>query len=221
MFGALQCRLDKHVMEILLFSGGIESTCLAFMRRPDICLTIDYGQIVAGSEISAAKNIAEHLELRHEVLTAPLPNLGSGQLAGSAPIAQATIPEFWPYRNQLLITLAAMKFAGEDELIISIGTAKGDASHRDGTPEFIEKMNSLLVMQEGNAKLIAPAATTDSIDLLLASSIDVDVLDMTFSCFLADYPCGRCRGCSKNEHLRSAYFDHRPSCHSVSDTDES
>jgi 7-cyano-7-deazaguanine synthase len=200
-------------MEVLLFSGGIESTCLAFMRRPDVCLTVDYGQVVARSEIAAARNIADYLGLHHETLTVDLSILGSGQLADRPKIPQATIPEFWPYRNQMLVTLAAMKFAAHDDLVISIGAAKGDASHRDGTSEFIEKMRSVLFMQEGSATLIAPAVSLESIDLLLKSNINGDLLDMTFSCFAADYPCGRCRGCIKNEHLRATYFEHRPSCH--------
>ena len=28
----------------LLLSGGIDSFCLAFLQRPDIAITIDYGQ---------------------------------------------------------------------------------------------------------------------------------------------------------------------------------
>lgn len=200
-------------MEVLLFSGGIESTCLAFVRRPDICLTIDYGQNVAQSEIRASRNVTSFLGLRHEVLAVDLPNIGSGQLAGLEPIPQASIPEFWPYRNQLLVTLAAMKFAGQSDLVITIGTAKGDASHRDGTVEFVERMDRVLAMQEGGTRLIAPVATIDSIDFLIQSRIDPDLLDMTFSCFEAEYPCGRCRGCIKNEHLRSTYFDRNPNCH--------
>lgn len=199
-------------MNVLLFSGGIESTCLAFMLRPDICLTVDYGQIVANSEFSAARNISSHFGLRHEKLSVDFSHLGSGQLAGTAAIREAAIPEFWPYRNQMLITLAAMKFVDAEDLRLIIGTAKGDASHRDGTFEFIEKMNSILRMQEGGAELFAPAIHLESIELLLESRIDTDVLDMTFSCFQAEYPCGRCRGCIKNEYLRATYYGHRPTC---------
>ncbi|MES1179799.1 MAG: 7-cyano-7-deazaguanine synthase, partial [Hyphomicrobium sp.] len=174
---------------------------------------IDYGQIVAGAEIRAARNIASYLTLRHEILTADLSQLGTGQLAGKGTIREASIPELWPFRNQMLITLAAMKFICTPNLRIIIGTAKGDASHKDGTLEFVEAMNAILQMQEGGATLIAPAINQESIDLLLSSKIDVDILDMKFSCFQADYPCGQCRGCLKNESLRAEYFERRPSCH--------
>jgi len=99
-------------MKTLLLSGGIESTCLAKMWKPDVCLTINYGQIPAAGEIRAATNVAKLFSIRHEVLTIDVASLGSGQMAGKPKIRQAAIPELWPFRNQLLITLAAMKFVG-------------------------------------------------------------------------------------------------------------
>lgn len=200
-------------MDVLLFSGGIESTCLAYMRQPDVCLTIDYGQIVAAGEIGAAEKISAHLGLNHQTLSVDLSSLGSGQLAGTRAIKQSKIPELWPFRNQMLVTLAAMKFAGSEPLRIIIGTVKGDQNHGDGTDKFVQSIDAALRLQEGNAQLVAPAIHLESLDLLLASNIDVDLLDMTFSCFQAQIPCGRCRGCEKNETLRASYFDLRPSCH--------
>lgn len=200
-------------MNVLLFSAGIESTCLAYMLRPDACLTINYGQISAQGEIRAAKNIARHFALSHEVLTIDASILGTGQMAGKPTIEEATIPELWPFRNQFLITLAAMKFVGALDVEIIIGSVKNDSSHKDGTAEFMSLINNTLNMQEGGVKLSAPAIHLDSIELMRKSNIDVDVLDMTFSCFQAEYPCGQCRGCWKNEALRVQYFNERPSCH--------
>jgi 7-cyano-7-deazaguanine synthase len=199
-------------MNILLFSGGIESTCLAYMYRPHRCLTIDYGQRQAVGEIRASQNIAAHLGLSHEVLSVDAAFLGSGQMAGKETIKAAAIPELWPYRNQLLITLAAMRFAGNADVRIMIGSTKSDAAHVDGTSAFIEAMGKTLSIQEGSIGLIAPAIDVESIALLRTSNIDPDMLDMTFSCFQAEYPCGRCRGCLKNESLRATYYAERPTC---------
>lgn len=199
-------------MNILLFSGGIESTCLAYVHKPDRCLTIDYGQRQAAGEIRASQNIADHLGLSHEVMSVDVAALGSGQMARKETIKAAAIPELWPFRNQLLITLAAMRFIGDEDVHIMIGSTKSDATHVDGTPEFVEAMGKTLVMQEGNVRLTAPAVDVESIALLRASNIDPDILDMTFSCFQAEYPCGRCRGCLKNESLRAMYYAERPTC---------
>lgn len=202
-------------MNVLLFSGGIESTCLAYMLRPDVCLTVNYGQRVFLGEHRAAKNIADHFGLRHVVVEANIANLGSGQLAGTEAIKESAIPELWPYRNQFLITVAAMKFIQFGSVRVVIGSAKNDASHADGTPEFIQLMDAALKLQEGDVQLRAPAIGLESIDLIRLSNIDVDVLDMTFSCFESEYPCGRCRGCWKNEALRVEAFLERPTCHVI------
>lgn len=199
-------------MKVLLFSGGIESTCLAYMYKPHKCLTVDYGQRQAVGEIRASRNVATYLGLSHEVLSVDAASLGSGQMAGKEAIKAAAIPELWPFRNQLLITLAAMRFVGTTDVQIMIGSTKSDSSHVDGTSAFIEAMSKALSMQEGNVRLAAPAIHSESIALLRESNIDPDILDMTFSCFQAEYPCGRCRGCLKNESLRAAYYAERPTC---------
>jgi 7-cyano-7-deazaguanine synthase len=182
------------------------------MRRPDVCLTIDYGQKQSTGEIRAATNISEFLELNHQIMTVDLSRLGSGQMVGKPAIKSALIPEFWPFRNQLLITLCAMKFADEDNVKIILGSTKSDSSHVDGTYEFVSRLRELLLIQEGRIDLIAPAIHTSSLDFVQESQISPDLLDMTFSCFEANYPCGRCRGCLKNEDLRSLYYTMKPTC---------
>ena len=199
-------------MRVLLLSGGIESTCLAYMERPDLCVTVDYGQRQARGEIRASQEVATLLSIPHEIITVDVKGLGSGQMAGKPEIAAAKVPELWPYRNQLLITLAAMKFVGADNLRIIIGSTKSDASHVDGTHDFVRRLDELLAIQEGAVRVVAPAIAIESLDLLRQSQIDPDILDLTFSCFQAEYPCGRCRGCLKNEALRSQYYLERPTC---------
>lgn len=103
-------------MEVLLFSGGIESTCLAYMRRPQICLTVDYGQRCAEGEIRAAQNISSFFNLEHHVLKVDLSSLGSGEMSDENAVSIAPIPEFWPFRNQMLVTIGAMRFAASKEV---------------------------------------------------------------------------------------------------------
>lgn len=74
-------------------------------------------------------------------------------------------------------------------------------------------MDAILHMQEGGLRLLAPAIELESLDLIRASKINVDILDLTFSCFRSSYSCGQCRGCIKNESLRTAYFEENPTCH--------
>ena len=122
--------------------------------------------IPAQGEIRAAKNIAHYLSLTYEVLNIDASALGSGQMAGKPTIKEAGIPELWSFRNQFLVTLAAMKFVGDRNIKIVIGCAKGDLSHKDGTKEFIGGMQEILRLQEGDVDLFVPAIDLDSLELM-------------------------------------------------------
>src|SRR5579885_818491 len=93
----------------LLLSGGMDSVAIAFWKRPDIAFTINYGQLSAQGEIQAAEAVCDSLEIPHEVITVNCGNLGSGDLSGKLPASVAPVPEWWPFRNQLLLTLAGMR----------------------------------------------------------------------------------------------------------------
>jgi 7-cyano-7-deazaguanine synthase len=45
----------------ILLSGGIDSIALAYWQRPDIAITIDYGQAPAQAEINASTAVASAL----------------------------------------------------------------------------------------------------------------------------------------------------------------
>ena len=70
-------------------------------------------------------------------------------MADAAPNAAAPASDWWPYRNQMLLTFAAMKCIGLGVTKLLIGTVRSDGSHIDGTPEFVHLMDQLLSMQEG------------------------------------------------------------------------
>ena len=90
----------------ILLSGGIDSVALAFWQRPSFAITIDYGQRAAEAEIVAARQVSQELGINHEILRIDCSTIGSGDMAGAAPDAIAPVTEWWPYRNQLLVTLA-------------------------------------------------------------------------------------------------------------------
>lgn len=197
-------------MRLLLFSGGLDSSALASSIRPDLCLTIDYGQRPAAGEIRASSAIASALGLRHEVLRADLASLGSGDMAGQATSELGSGPEWWPYRNQMLITLAAMKFVSHGLTEIILGAVKTD-THADGMSPFLEAINLTLSVQEGGVRVSAPARDADPLELLKTSRFPHSLLDLTFSCHSGPYACGQCRGCEKRRmtvdalnHLSSA-----------------
>lgn len=181
----------------LLLSGGIDSSSLAFWKRPPVCLTVDYGQLPAAAEVAAAKFIAARIGASHAILRIDCSHLGSGDLTIKPALALSRTPEWWPYRNQLLITLCAPQALelGLSELLI--GTVQSDSFHGDGTTQFVTALDQLLACQEGALRLSAPAIAMTSQQLIEAAAIPLEILAGTHSCHTGSLACGRCRGCQR------------------------
>lgn len=181
----------------LLLSGGMDSIALAWWKRPDYAFTVDYGQLAAPAEIEASSAISRALDIPHTVLQFDARALGSGDMAGSAPDPHAPASDWWPYRNQLLVTLVAMRAVAMGVQRLWLGTVAGDETHRDGTMTFFGYMSRLLSYQEGGMTVEAPAITMRTVDLVRASGIPLSMLAWAHSCHKADVPCCNCRGCNK------------------------
>ena len=182
----------------LLLSGGMDSISIAYWKRPRIAITVDYGQRAAPAEIRASEAIAERLSIAHHIIRVDLRALGSGDMAGATPHALAGVSEWWPFRNQILITLAAMKgiSLGIDSLMI--GTLKTDERHADGRPTFVTAVDELLRMQEGAMRIEAPAIDFTATELIRISGVPMEILAWAHSCHVGEYACGVCRGCRKH-----------------------
>ncbi|UWU25442.1 7-cyano-7-deazaguanine synthase (plasmid) [Rhizobium sp. CB3060] len=184
-------------MKLLLYSGGLDSTALAWKFRPDIAVTIDYGQRPAAGEIRAASALCGLMNLRHDVLKVDLAFLGIGTLVGTETADIAAASEWWPYRNQMLITLAGMRYVARGLSEIMIGAVASDV-HADGKKPFLAAISSAMIAQEGGVQVSAPAIDMDPLDLILGSGVPKNLLGAAFSCHVAEYPCGQCRGCEKH-----------------------
>ena len=183
----------------VLLSGGIDSTALTFWRQVDVALTIDYGQRPAEGEIRAARQIARERGIPHEVLTVDCRGLGSGDLAGAEMASVAPMQEWWPFRNQLLVTVAAMRCIALGVGEIVCGSVASDGHHRDGTRAFYDHVDALTLMQEGGIRIAAPAIDMTSVELVRAAGVAPEILAWTHSCHTANFACGSCRGCYKHE----------------------
>lgn len=182
----------------LLISGGQDSAALAFWQRPTLGIFVNYGQVPVKAEQRAARIICEEIQIPLEVIEADCSQMGSGQLAGRSQMHAAPTPEWWPFRNQLLLTLAGAVAVRNRMSELLIGTVATDVRHRDGTQEFIRLMDRLLSIQEGQLRVRAPAIDLSSAELILNSGIPDEVLAWTHSCFVADIPCLDCGGCIKH-----------------------
>lgn len=181
----------------LLLSGGMDSVAIAWWKRPQVAITIDYGQKAAEAEKQASAAVCKQLGIEHHVITVDCRALGSGDMAGSAPDGAAPASDWWPYRNQLLITLAAMKAISLGVQVLYIGTVSSDEGHLDGTTEFVRLIDSLVSYQEGGLHIEAPAIALSTVELVKHAQVPPDLLAWAHSCHKANLPCGDCRGCFK------------------------
>jgi 7-cyano-7-deazaguanine synthase len=182
----------------ILLSGGIDSIALAHWKQPEVAITVDYGQVSARGEIAAARAVAQQLRVKHDVVVVDCRSIGSGDMADAPAHESAPASEWWPYRNQLLITCAAARALDLGVSQLLIGTVASDRFHVDGTAEFMNRMSDLLRMQEGGLALHAPAIALSSAELVRTSRVPIELLAWAHSCHRADFACGRCRGCVKH-----------------------
>ncbi len=184
-------------MTALLLSGGMDSIALLYWKRPDIALTIDYGQKCAEAEIRSAVYACEQLNINHHILYIDGSSLGSGDMSGEDPHPLAPQTDWWPYRNQFLITVSAMRLIKVGVSKILIGSVKTDEQFKDGTKEFIQLINELISFQEGNITVEAPASDMSTSELISKSQIPMALLYCSHSCHTGNVACGQCRGCQK------------------------
>ncbi|EHJ48323.1 Queuosine synthesis-like protein [Solidesulfovibrio carbinoliphilus subsp. oakridgensis] len=182
----------------ILLSGGMDSTSLAFWKKPNFAFTIDYGQKAAMAEIRAARQVAKEIGISHDTIAIDCSSLGSGDMAMAAPLPNAPSTDWWPFRNQLLITLAAMKAICRNINLLYIGLVKSDSSYKDGCSDFVDKISRTLSFQEGNIEVMAPAIDMTAAELVNMSKIPRTLLAWSHSCHVSDFACGRCRGCNKH-----------------------
>ena len=135
----------------ILLSGGVDSAAVAAIERPALAVGIDYGQQCAIAELTRSEAaVAVALQIPFIAVRANCSDIGSGDLS-RRPALTGIAPsrEWWPFRNQLLATLAAPIVLERGIGLIMFGTVSSDGFHSDGKPEFFSLLDSLMRFQEG------------------------------------------------------------------------
>lgn len=201
--------MDDLLNRVLLLSGGVDSASLLYMVRPSHALFISYGQRAEQAEKRAAAAVAASIDVKFDSVRADFAVTGGGLMIADAPIDGSPSPEWWPFRNQILVTIAAAWACRNTDAVtrpgstsILLGCVAGDGErHIDGSPRFIAALNDLLRLQEGGVGLEAPAVDLSTEQLVAASGIPDSVLAWTHSCHVANLPCMACPGCFKRERV--------------------
>lgn len=181
----------------ILLSGGMDSIAIAYWKQPDHAFTINYGQKAAMAEIHSASQVCRALGMNHHILDIDCSSLGSGEMAGSESLDISPAVEWWPYRNQLLVTLACMKGISLGMKELYVGSVLTDNIHVDGTKEFYNKLSSVIEMQEANIKILYPAISLTTHELIELAKVPRSLIFWAHSCHTANDPCMNCSGCKK------------------------
>lgn len=192
----------ESVKKAVLLSGGIDSICLTYGIKPEIAYTIDYGQTVAERELYVSKYICKELGILHKSIKVDCKSLGSGVLANSECIALSPSLEWWPFRNQLLVTLACMQGIKDGVNEIYLASVKSDCFHKDGTNEFYHSVDNLVKNQEGEIRIMCPTLNFYSHELVKFYNVPIDLLTIAHSCHISNVACGKCSGCIKQLKVR-------------------
>ena len=186
----------------ILLSGGLDSFALTYWKRPEIAFTVNYGQKAAQAEIQASKKICLDLNIQHEIISANMTEIGSGDLLSLDDCSIAPKSDWWPYRNQLLLTIVSGYILSRNIPVdkILFGTVYSDSYHKDGTKAFFDAFNKLLAAQEGDIQIGTPAIEMTTSSLIKKSNITLEKISWAHSCHKSNFACGQCRGCYKHQN---------------------
>jgi 7-cyano-7-deazaguanine synthase len=201
---------------VLLLSGGLDSTTLAYDLRADgfglVTLSFDYGQRHR-RELIAAAEIAGRLGSQHHIVD--LSAVGA-LLAGSALTDRnIAVPDghytdesmratVVPNRNALMLDIAVAVAVAQNASAVAFGAHSGDhAIYPDCRPEFVEAFaRSAAAGNEGfladGFEVLAPFLGWSKADIVVrAAALGVPLAE-TWSCYNGgDGHCGTCGTCTE------------------------
>jgi len=199
---------------IVLLSGGLDSaTVLAIANQKFDCHAISFNYAQRSlSEINAAKQIAKHYLVSHQIL-----QIDEGVMVGSALTDKSMdVPEFddeeqgipvtyVPARNTLFLSyaLAIAEVKGSQDIFIGVN-AVDFSGYPDCRPEYIRSYESMANLAtkagvEGNTlKIHVPLIDKSKAEIIqIGSDLGVDYAT-TVSCYQANEQgeaCGFCDSC--------------------------
>ena len=176
----------------LLLSGGMRSTCLAWMYRPDIAIAIDYGQPAFAAELRSASAVCAELDIAMRVMS--LRETGGADDATGCSIvtALASDEEPWGLNGAGLIAAGVTEAyrLGATRLLIASRTRDNLALIRIAETDG----NAL---RAGLAEPVFPAIAHSTDVLVKAGRVPGRLLLLTHNCIRSNTPCHDCPACDR------------------------
>lgn len=189
---------------VVLLSGGIDSTVLLASCLDQVfechAVTFDYGQRHRIREIAAAKKVAEHYLIPHEVKTLPSNLFGSSALLGDSDIPEGHADEpdatVVPGRNLVMLSCAAAIAARIGATTVLFGANDDDqAGYPDCSWSVINHIDEASYWSHG-VRISAPLLTMTKRQIIDTGRQLRAPLHLTWSCYRGgQQPCRRCGAC--------------------------
>lgn len=181
-----------YAMNILLLSGGIESSTLLYeygQRAKLRALFIDYGQSAAGPERHAASALCAEVGIGLKIVN--LRRVAQA-LAGNN-FLKAHVP--LPARNLLAVSVAANWALQNRAQGVYVGLQRGDQTHPEGRPDFVRGLTESLTAL--GLELQTPYYDLSKAQVVArGQALGMDY-NQTRSCLLGHRkPCLRCSQCA-------------------------
>ena len=182
---------------VVLMSGGVDSSIVAAMLKEDghdvTGLFVDYGQLTASAEEIAVRDVCKHLGINYYKITMSLRPIVRSSLLGNG-----TDP-YIPGRNAFLISLgtAYAKMIGYETVALG---AREDSGYPDQSARFIHAMCGTIGSAYG-IDVISPIIWLSKKKLIEFAKRTGFPLDITYSCWIRNIPCGECKKCLDRKKL--------------------
>lgn len=203
---------------LLIYSGGMDSTCLLYKYKTEIelAITFTYGAKQDERQTECASYNCNALGIKHLIL--PLDFIGqyfkSSLLKGGGNIphqdygSENMKSTVVPFRNGIMLSVAAglAESFGLDTVLIANHT--GDhAIYPDCRPEFIEAMDRAIAGGTyGNIRLLSPFCNMTKREIALDGKRSGVPFDKTYSCYEGyDRHCGECATCRERKEALEGF----------------
>ncbi len=206
-----------HTAAVVVFSGGIDSVCVASMlnqRYDDVYgVTFVYGQ-KANREVRCAKTLAKKLNLKqHRIVDISFMKQLYGNSNVLTGVAHKKMPGKFEYsivvpiRNAIFLSIATAWAFSIDASCVAYGAHTGDTHYPDCRPPFTRKLESALNAGESDGiksglrkkiEIWSPYIAGLTKNDLIKYGLDVlgDTIYETWSCYENQkLQCGVCESC--------------------------
>ncbi|MCK9196934.1 MAG: 7-cyano-7-deazaguanine synthase [Syntrophales bacterium] len=208
-----------------IISGGMDSTLATFLAKKKysqiVALFIDWGQKSVDEEWIAVQEICALLEINEiERIEVPIDKWDKSSLT-QGDRKEVDDNFMVPERNLVFISLAASYARANGGGCLIVGFNKDDGGY-DTSREFVDQIN--VFFEKGTKELSCYNGTylrgtkiTLEAPLLgydkkkIAEELKAnDLYNLTYTCYAAKGPCGKCRACKKREASFTSYGSKGP-----------